>query len=48
MPSQDTLERFVRRMESNAHVQAIKEFYAMDASMQENHATPRTGVIAWW
>ncbi len=43
MPSPDTLERFVARVEQNAHVEAIEEFYALDASMQENNAAPRAG-----
>lgn len=43
MPSVETLERFIARVESNAHVEAIQEFYAEDASMQENMATPRRG-----
>ena len=30
-------------MKSNAHVEAIEEFYAADASMQENMAPPRVG-----
>jgi hypothetical protein len=43
MPTQDTLERFVARVESNAHVEAIREFYAEHASMQENLDPPRVG-----
>ena len=43
MPSNSTLERFIARVEENAHVGAIKEFYAPDASMQENNAPPRRG-----
>ncbi len=43
MPSVETLERFIARVESNAHVEAIQEFYAQDASMQENMAPPRVG-----
>ncbi|HSH92058.1 MAG TPA: nuclear transport factor 2 family protein, partial [Ramlibacter sp.] len=43
MPTQDTLERFIARVESNAHVEAIQEFYAANASMQENMAPPRVG-----
>jgi hypothetical protein len=43
MPSQDTLERFIARVESNAHVEAIAEFYTETASMQENHNPPRVG-----
>jgi hypothetical protein len=43
MPSPQTLERFVARVESNAHVEAIEEFYAEHASMQENNEPPRVG-----
>jgi hypothetical protein len=43
MPSSDTLARFIARVESNAHVEAIQEFYAENASMQENMAPPRVG-----
>ena len=43
MPSRDTLERFIARVESNAHVEAIHEFYAEGASMRENMKEPRVG-----
>lgn len=43
MPSAETLERFIARVEENAHADAIEEFYTVDASMQENQATPRVG-----
>jgi len=43
MPAATTLQRFVARVESNAHVEAIEEFYAEDASMRENMHPPRTG-----
>jgi ketosteroid isomerase-like protein len=43
MPSHDTLERFIARVETNAHDDAILEFYTEDASMQENNAPPRLG-----
>ncbi len=43
MPTIATLERFIARVESNAHADAIEEFYAPDASMQENQAPPRVG-----
>jgi hypothetical protein len=43
MPTPQTLERFIARVESNAHVEAIQEFYTQDASMQENLAPPRVG-----
>ncbi|HTE45725.1 MAG TPA: nuclear transport factor 2 family protein [Gemmatimonadaceae bacterium] len=43
MPSTETLERFIARVEANAHAEAIEEFYTADASMQENQETPRVG-----
>jgi hypothetical protein len=43
MPSPATLERFIARVEENAHVEAIQEFYTEQASMQENMAPPRQG-----
>lgn len=46
MPDLATLERFIARVEQNAHVEAIQEFYTEDASMQENHAPPRRGRAA--
>ncbi len=43
MPSPATLERFVARVESNAHAEAIAEFYTEGASMRENRKAPRVG-----
>ena len=43
MPSLETLERFIARIEQNAHAEAIEEFYASNASMQENQSAPRVG-----
>ena len=43
MPSAATLERFIARVESNAHVEAIEEFYTEGASMRENFEVPRVG-----
>ena len=43
MPTQQTLEAFIARVEENAHAEAIEEFYTPDASMQENQAPPRKG-----
>ena len=43
MPTRETLERFVARVESNAHVEAIHEFYTENASMRENFKEPRVG-----
>jgi hypothetical protein len=43
MPTSDTLERFIARVEENAHAEAIEEFYTPGASMQENQKAPRVG-----
>jgi hypothetical protein len=43
MPSQETLERFIARVEENAHVDAVQEFYTEHATMQENQLLPRAG-----
>ena len=43
MPSPDTLERFIARVEQNAHAEAVEEFYAENSSMRENQGEPRVG-----
>lgn len=43
MPQTETLERFIARVEGNAHAEAVEEFYTVNSSMQENQATPRVG-----
>jgi hypothetical protein len=43
MPSAEVLERFIARVEENAHADAIAEFYTVDASMRENLGVPRVG-----
>lgn len=43
MPTPETLERFVRRVEEGAHAEACAEFYTEHSTMQENQATPRVG-----
>ena len=43
MPTLETLERFIARVEQNAHVEAVEEFYAPNSTMQENQAQPRAG-----
>ncbi len=43
MPNAETLARFIARVEENAHIEAIQEFYADNASMQENNEPPRVG-----
>jgi hypothetical protein len=43
MPTIETLERFIARVEQNAHAQACEEFYTEDSSMRENQSPPRVG-----
>lgn len=43
MPSNETLERFIARVEQNAHAEAIDEFYTEDGAIRENQAPPRVG-----
>jgi hypothetical protein len=43
MPRPETLERFIAKVESNAHDEAIAEFYTANASMQENQSAPKVG-----
>ena len=43
MPSPEVLERFIAKVESNAHDEAIEEYYTPGASMQENEQPPRRG-----
>lgn len=43
MPSHETLERFIARVEQNAHAEAIEEFYTQDSTMRENQSAPRIG-----
>jgi hypothetical protein len=43
MPTTETLERFIARVEQDAHAEAIEEFYTEGASMQENQSAPRVG-----
>jgi hypothetical protein len=46
MPSSETLERFIAMVESNAHDQALAEYYTETSTMQENQAPPRVGLDA--
>ena len=43
MPTAETLNRFIRRVEEGAHSEACEEFYTENSSMQENQAPPRIG-----
>ena len=43
MHTTETLEKFIARVEENAHAEALEEFYTADSTMQENQAAPRVG-----
>jgi hypothetical protein len=43
MPTPETLEKFIARVEQNAHAEAVEEFYTANSSMQENLSPPRLG-----
>jgi len=43
MPTPETLDRFIARVEENAHAEAIEEFYIENASMRENQAPAKVG-----
>jgi hypothetical protein len=43
MPSPEVLARFIAKVESNQHAEAIEQFYTPEATMQENDAPPRRG-----
>src|SRR5215813_3768543 len=43
MPTAERVEHFIARVEHNAYVEAIEEFYTAAASMQENQSPPRVG-----
>ena len=43
MPSREPVDALISMVEQGKFVEAIQEFYAEDASMQENNAPPRVG-----
>jgi ketosteroid isomerase-like protein len=43
MPSRQTVQEFITLVEQGHYVEAIEQFYAPDASMQENSQPPRKG-----
>jgi hypothetical protein len=43
MPTKETLDRFIARVESNAHAEAVLEFYALGCIIRENQSEPRHG-----
>jgi SnoaL-like domain len=46
MPTRDLVQRFIGMVEAGRFVDAMRSFYAADASMQENNAAPRRGLPA--
>jgi len=43
MPSRQIVQDFIAMVEQGEYVEAIEQFYAPDASMQENSQPPRRG-----
>jgi tmRNA-binding protein len=43
MPKVETIDQFIRAVESNKHDLAIAQFYTENASIQENQSPPRVG-----
>lgn len=43
MPTRETVDAFVAQVLRGEHVEAIRDWYADDASMQENQEPPRVG-----
>jgi ketosteroid isomerase-like protein len=43
MPSRERVQAFIAMVEAGEYLEAIREFYTEDASMQENGEPPRTG-----
>lgn len=43
MPSRERVQAFVAVVEEGKYVEALRDFYTEDASMQENGEPPRTG-----
>ena len=43
MPTPAVLDRFIAKVETNDHAEDIEQFYAVNASMQENELPPRSG-----
>ncbi|MBC7958135.1 MAG: nuclear transport factor 2 family protein [Cytophagales bacterium] len=43
MPTTETLEKFIARVEQNAHAEAIEEFYTPGSTMSENLGPARVG-----
>ena len=46
MPSRERVAALIARVEQGKYVEALQEFYAEDATMQENGNPPRVGLKA--
>lgn len=46
MPSRERVAALIARVEEGCYVEALQEFYADDATMQENTQPPRVGLKA--
>ena len=44
MPSRERVAALIQRVEAGKFVEALQEFYADDATMQENGGAPRAGL----
>jgi ketosteroid isomerase-like protein len=44
MPSRERVAALIERVEQGKYVEALQEFYAEDATMQENGSPPRVGL----
>jgi ketosteroid isomerase-like protein len=44
MPSRARVEQLIALVENGKYVEALQEFYADDATMQENNQPPRSGL----
>ena len=44
MPGRERVAALVRRVEEGRFIEALQEFYAADATMQENGSPPRVGL----
>lgn len=43
MPTPETMERFIARVEQGFHAEAIEEFYVENGAIRENQSPPRVG-----
>lgn len=44
MPSRDRVQALIALVERGKYVEALQQFYAADATMQENNQPPRGGL----